>query len=89
MTKENINQKFRLKNTDETRNYFTEENKTKFISKRYKKVRRVLSYIENLPILVSIITGWISLSTFASLVGIASSAVELKFCVITAGIKIY
>ena len=89
MTKENINQKFRLKNTDETRNYFTEENKTKFISKRYKKFRRVLSYIENLPILVSIITGWISLSTFASLVGITSSAVELKFCVITAGIKIY
>ena len=89
MTKENINQKFRLKNTDETRNYFTEENKTKFISKRYKKVRRVLSYIENLPILVSIITGWISLSTFAFLVDITSSAVELKFCVITAGIKIY
>ena len=89
MTEETINQKFRLKNTDETRNYFIEENKTKFISKRYKKVCRVLSYIENLRILVSIITGWISLSTFASLVGITSSAVGLKFCVITAGIKIY
>ena len=44
-------------------------------------------------ILASTVTGYISISAFASLVcvpvGITSSAVGLKMCVITAGIKKY
>ena len=63
------------------------------MSKKYKKVCRVLNYIDHLVIVTSIITGWISISAFASLVGnligIASSAIGLKICVITAGILKY
>ena len=61
------------------------------MSKNHKNVYRVLNYIENLLILVSTVTGCISISDFASLVGISigitSSAIGLKICVITAGIK--
>ena len=63
------------------------------MSKKYKKVCRVLNYIDHLVIVTSIITGWISISAFASLVGnligIESSAIGLKICVITAGILKY
>ena len=49
-----------------------------------------INYIENFLILVSAITGY---STFASLIsipiGITSSALGLKICAITAGIKKY
>ena len=38
MAEENISQEFRLKNVDETRNYFLAEIKeTKFMSKKHKK----------------------------------------------------
>ena len=61
------------------------------MSKNHKNVYRVLNYIENLLILVSTVTRCISISDFASLVGISieitSSAIGLKICVITAGIK--
>ena len=50
-----------------------------------------MNYSEHLLILVSTITGCVSISAFASLVGIpigiTSSAVGLQICVITAGIK--
>ena len=50
-----------------------------------------LNYIENFLILVSAVTGCVSISVFPSLVGIpiviTSSAVGLKICVITAAIK--
>ena len=63
------------------------------ISKKYKKVCRVLSYIEDSLIEISTITGCASIFDFASLVGIpvglTSSAIELKICVINAGIKKY
>ena len=63
------------------------------MSKKHKKVCGVLHYIEHSVILVSTVTGCVSISTFASLVGIfvgiKSSAVGLKICVITAGIKKY
>ena len=63
------------------------------MSKKHKKVRGVLNYIEHSLIVISTITGCVSISAFASLVGIAigirSSAIELKICVITAGIKKY
>ena len=51
----------------------------------------VLSYIEQSLILVSAVAGYISVSTFASLVGVPidakSSAVGLHICRITAVIK--
>ena len=50
-----------------------------------------LNYVEHLLILASTVTGCVSISAFASLicvpVGIASSAVVIKMCAITAGIK--
>ena len=63
------------------------------MSKKHKKVYRVLNYIEHLLILISPVTGCVSISAFAFLVGIpigiTSSAVGLQICVITAGIKRY
>ena len=63
------------------------------MSERYKKTCKYLNYAENLLVLVSTVTGYISISAFASLVcvpvGITSSAVGLKICAITAGIKKY
>ena len=52
-----------------------------------------MNYIEHLLTLVSSVTGCVSISVSSSLVGIpvgiASSAVEFKICVITGGIKNY
>ena len=59
--------------------------------KKHKKVCRLLNYIEHSLIAISTITGCVSISAFASLVGvpigITSFAIGLKICVITAGIK--
>ena len=53
------------------------------MSKKHKKICTTLNYIENFLILASTITGYISISAFASLigipVGIASPAKGLKF----------
>ena len=83
-----------MKNTDETKNYFIEEiNQNELMSKKHKKVCGILNYIEHLLILVSTVTGCVSISDFASYdgipIGITSSAVGLKICVITARIKKY
>ena len=55
------------------------------MNKKHKRACSVCS--------ISTITGYISISAFASLVGIpiviASSTIGLKFCVITGGIKKY
>ena len=63
------------------------------MSKKHKIVCRVLSYIDNSLIVISTITGCVSISSFPSLVGIpigiTSSAIGWKICVITAGIKKY
>ena len=63
------------------------------IGRKHTKVCTTLYYIELFLILVSTITGGISISAFASLldipVGIMSSAIGLKSCAITAGIKKY
>ena len=63
------------------------------MSKKHKKVCRVLNYIDHSLIVISTITGCVSISAFASLVGIpigiTSSATGLKVRVITAGIKKY
>ena len=56
-------------------------------------VCRVLNYIDHLLIVISTITGCVSISAFASLVGIPtgmmSSAIGLKICIVIAGIKKY
>ena len=94
MAEENISQQFTLKTIDETRNYFLKEiEQNELMSKKHKKVCTTLNYIEHFLILASTITGCISISAFASLIGIpigiTSSAIGLKICAITARIKKY
>ena len=54
---------------------------------------RALNYFEHFLVSVSAVSGFVSISVFASqvcvLVGIASSAVGLKMCALTAGFKKY
>ena len=76
------------------KNYFLEEiERNELMRKKNKKVCTTLNYIEHILILASAITGCISTSTLAYLLGIAigitSSAIGLKICAITAGIKKY
>ena len=63
------------------------------MSEKYKKTCKYLNYVELLLILVSTITGRALLSVFASLVCVpvstTSSALGIKICAITAGIKKY
>ena len=63
------------------------------MSRKHKKFCTTLNYIENFLMLASTITGCISISSFASLLGIprgiTSSAIGLKICAVTAGIKKY
>ena len=94
MAKENISQEFRLKNIDETRNYFLEEiEQNELMSRKYEKVFTTLNDIEHVLNVASTITGCISISAFASLLGISiwikSSVIGLKICAITVGIKKY
>ena len=54
MVKESINQEFRLKSIDETRNYFREEiEQSELMNKKDKKTHTTLNYIEQFLILVS------------------------------------
>ena len=79
-------QEFRLKNIDETRNYLIEEiNQNELISKKYEKAYRALNYIEHFLILISTVTGCASVSVVGIPIGITSSAIGLKICVVTAG----
>ena len=94
IVEENISQEFRLKSIDETRNYFLEEIKqNELMSKKHKKVCKTLNYMEHFLILAPTITGCISISAFASLLGIPtrtkSFAIGLEICAIVAGIKKY
>ena len=61
------------------------------MSKMDKNVSRILNYIDRFLITISAISERVSISAFASLVGIqigsTSSAVELKICVITIRIE--
>ena len=63
------------------------------MSKKHKKLCRILNYIDHSLIVISTIIGYVSISAFASLVsiliGITSSAIGLKICVITEGNKKY
>ena len=56
MVEENITQEFRLKNIDETRNYFRSEiERNELMSRNHKKVCTTLNYIEHILILASAI----------------------------------
>ena len=61
------------------------------MSKKHEKVCTTLNCIEHFPVLVSTVTGCVSIFAFASLVGIpigiTSSAIGLKVCGNTARIK--
>ena len=63
------------------------------MSGKHKKVCKPLNYIEHFLSLASTITGCISISAFAFLlgipIGITISVIGLKICPITAGIKKY
>ena len=62
MSKENISYKFRLKNIDETKNYFLEEiEQNESMSRNHKKACKTLNYIVHFLNLASTITGCISL----------------------------
>ena len=88
-----MRQKFRKKNIDKRRNYLSEKiNKNDFMRKKHKNVHTVLNYIEYQLILVFTVSGCVSISAFALAgihIGITSSEIELKICLITAGIKKY
>ena len=60
------------------------------MTERYKKTCKYLNYVEHLLILVSTVTGCVSVSAFASLicvsVCITCSTVGMKICAITAEI---
>ena len=83
-----------MKNTDKTRNYLIEElSRNELMSKKHKKVCKVLNYIEHSLIIISTIIGCVSFSAFAFLVGISigntCSATGVQICVIITGIKKY
>ena len=83
-----------MKKIGKIRNFLIEEiNRNGLMIKKHKKVCKVLNYIDYSLISISTITGWVSSSLFASLVGIsigiASFIIGLKNCKITAGIIKY
>ena len=78
----------------EIKNYLIKEiNQNELMSKKHKKVRKVLNYIEHLLIVIFTITGCVFISAFASLVaisiGILSSAIGVKIWIITVEVKKY
>ena len=94
MPEENINQEFRLKKMDEIRNYLIKEiNQNKLMRKKHKNICRFSNYIDHSLVVISTITGCVSISAFPSVVGIpigiTSSGIGFKICVIIAGIKKY
>ena len=82
---------FRLRKIDKARNYVLDEIKYNYLmSEKFKRTCKCLNYVEHLFILVSTVTGCVSVSAFISLVcvpfGITSSAVGIKIYAITARI---
>ena len=94
MTEENVSQEFRIIKIDETRNYFLEETKNNYlVTKKRNNVCTALNYIKNLLLLVSAVTGCVSITAVVCLVaipiGITSSAVRLNVFPVIVGIKHY
>ena len=81
-----------MKNVEEIKNFFINQiGQKELISKKHRMISAILNYTERFLILVYMITGCVLISVFASLVsfpiGITSSAIGLKVCAMTAGIK--
>ena len=73
---------FKLKKTDEKRNYILEEIKhNDLMSRKHKNICRALNYFEHFLILISVVSG--------VPVGFASSAAGFNICAVTAGVKMY
>ena len=77
---------------DKIRNYLIEEiNRNEMMRKKHTNICRVLNYSPYLRIVISTITGFITVFAFTSLIvisiGIKSSAIGLEIFVITAGLK--
>ena len=74
------------------RNYLIEEiNRHELMSNKHKMICTTLNYIEHFLVVASTITGYVSISAFASLIGITmqteSSAIKINICTKTPGIK--
>ena len=95
MTKGNVSQEFRLKNTDEKKNSFVEEiEENELMRYKHKKVCTTLKYNELFLILDSLVTGCILITAFTSALfgitmGIKSSATGLKAYSITKATRKY
>ena len=87
-----MTQEFRFKNIDETRNYFLKEiDQNELMSRKDKKLWTTQNFIEHFLILAFTIIVSISISAFASLLGvpieIARSEKGLKICAIAVEIE--
>ena len=90
MLEENTNHEFRWNKINEIKNYLIKEiNQNESMSKNRQKVCTVLNYIHHSLVSNSTITGCVSITLVGISIGIASSTIGLKICVITAGIKKY
>ena len=66
MVEKNISQEFRLKNIEETRNYFLKEiEQNELMCRKNNKVCAAVNYFQHFLILASTCTGCISISSFA------------------------
>ena len=73
------------------KNYLIEEiNQNELISEKHKMICTTLNYIEHFLVVASTITGYVSISAFASLIGITmqieSSVIKINICTKTPGI---
>ena len=73
------------------RNYLIEEiNQNELISEKHKMICTTLNYIEHFLVVASTITRYVSISAFASLIGITmqieSSVIKINICTKTPGI---
>ena len=94
MTLENVNLDVRLEEINEARGYLLDTIKhTSLKREGHKNVCRVLNYLEYFLDFFYAVSGCVLIFSFTSLagfsIGIASSAVGIKICAITAGIKKY
>ena len=90
---EEASPEFRLRKINETRNYLSDEVKHDIMSEKCQNTCIYSNYVQHLLILVSHVTGSVSVSAIASLVsilvGITRFELGIKIFVITAGIKNY
>ena len=79
-----------MKSVVETRNYFIKEIvKNELMSNKHKMACTTLNYMEHFLSIAFAVTGCISISGFASLLGSSGGVRELKTSVMTAGIEKY